>query len=135
MLVDREVAATVAVKDLARARAFYEKTLGLEPVATEGDEAVTYRAGATRLLVYRSEFAGTNRATAATWFVGDDVDTVVRTLRDRGVAFERYDMPEAKHDGDVHVFGDLRTAWFKDPDGNILAVMNGRLLGAGVGSH
>lgn len=136
MLVDREIAATVAVRDLARARTFYERTLGLEAVQTEGEEAVTYRAGSSRLLVYRSEYAGTNRATAASWFVGDDVDDVVRTLRDRGVAFEHYaDLPGARLDGDVHVFGELRTAWFKDPDGNILAVMNGRIVDSGVSSH
>jgi catechol 2,3-dioxygenase-like lactoylglutathione lyase family enzyme len=135
MLNDSEVAANLAVKDLAKARKFYEETLGLEPVATEGEDAVTYRAGASRLIVYHSTFAGTNRATAATWFVGDGVDQVVRTLRERGVTFEHYDMPGGRLEGDVHVFGDMRTAWFKDPDGNILAVMNGRLTDSRVGSR
>ena len=135
MLGSKDAVATVAVRKLDAARKFYEGKLGLAATGDQEPGTVTYRTGRTSLFVYESQFAGTNRATAATWFVGDGVDTVVRTLRDRGVAFERYDMPEAKHDGDVHVFGDLRTAWFKDPDGNILAVMNGRLLGAGVGSH
>jgi len=135
MLKDSEVAANLAVKDLAKARKFYEGTLGLEPVAIEGEEAITYRAGTSRIIVYHSTFAGTNRATAATWFVGDGVDEVVRALRERGVAFEHYDMPGGRLEGDVHVFGDMRTAWFKDPDGNILAVMNGHLSDSRIGSH
>jgi hypothetical protein len=73
--------------------------------------------------VYRSRFAGTNKATALTWTV-DDVEDVVRTLKGKGVKFEHYDMPGMKHDGDVHVAGELKVAWFKDPDGNILSVVN-----------
>ena len=76
-------------------------------------------------MVYRSEFAGTNRATAAMWVVGDEVDEIVRTLKGRGVAFERYDMPDTTLEGDVHVSGGRRVAWFKDPEGNILSVVNG----------
>ena len=56
--------------------------------------------------------------------VGAEVDNVVKGLRDRGVTFEHYDMPEVKREGDVHVAGPMRMAWFKDPDGNILCVMN-----------
>ena len=135
MLKDRDVAATIAVSDLTAAETFYTGTLGLELVAREGDEAITYRAGTSSLLVYRSQFAGTNRATAATWFVGDEVDDVVRTLRGRGVKFEHYDMPGARLDGDVHVFGELRNAWFKDPEGNVISVMNGRPAESRIGSE
>src|SRR5262249_813650 len=67
--------------------------------------------GQTRLLVYKSQFAGTNQATAATWSVGD-VDGTVKDLKARGVRFERYDFPDAKHEGDVHVMGHTRAAWF-----------------------
>jgi len=124
MLKDSEVAANLAVKDLAKARKFYEGTLGLEPVAIEGEEAVTYRAGTSRIIVYHSAFAGTNRATAVNWFLGEDLDGVVQDLKSRGVTFEHYDFPGMTLEGDIHVMGPMRAAWFKDPDGNILALMN-----------
>jgi hypothetical protein len=77
------------------------------------------------LFVYESEYAGTNRATAASWAVGDDFDAIVDDLRAKGVAFEHYDdLPETTRDGDVHVMGELKGAWFKDPDGNILSLIN-----------
>ena len=75
--------------------------------------------------MYRSEYAGTNQATALTWVVGDDVEGVVSKLKTKGVAFEHYDMPGMKREGDIHIGGDMKVAWFKDPDGNILNVVNG----------
>jgi hypothetical protein len=75
--------------------------------------------------VYRSENAGTNRATAVTWEVGKQVDKLVRELKAKGVAFEHYDMPGLKVEGDVHVGEGMRIAWFKDPDGNILSIASG----------
>src|SRR5437879_559356 len=125
MLKNKDIAATIAVRDLAAARKFYEGTLGLEPIATEGPEVVTYRAGNSRVLVYRSQFAGTNKATAATWIVGDEIDDIVKTLKGKGVKFEHYDMPDVKLKGDIHVMGDLKNAWFTDPEGNILSIVNG----------
>ena len=123
MLKDSNVAATIAVRDLAKARKFYEGMLGLELVATEGEEAVIYRAGTSQLLVYRSEYAGTNRATAATWMVDGDLEAVVEALKAKGVKFEHYDFPGMERHGDLHVTGKSRAAWFKDPDGNILALV------------
>jgi hypothetical protein len=76
------------------------------------------------LLVYRSDYAGTNQATAATWAVGDELDSVMDDLRSKGVSFEHYDLPGTTREGDVHILGDMRGAWFKDPDGNILALVN-----------
>jgi hypothetical protein len=73
--------------------------------------------------VYRSRFAGTNQATALTWAV-DDVEEVVRTLKAKGVEFEHYDLPETRREGDLHISGEITVAWFKDPDGNILSVVN-----------
>ena len=73
--------------------------------------------------MYRSTFAATNKATALTWTV-DDVDNVVRSLKGKGVTFEHYDLPDMRLEGDVHVSGDIKVAWFKDPDGNILSVVN-----------
>jgi catechol 2,3-dioxygenase-like lactoylglutathione lyase family enzyme len=124
MLEDSTAVANVAVKDLDVAKRFYAGTLGLPEMAKQGDELVVYRSGNSSLNVYRSEFAGTNKATAVTWSVGDSLDTFVEALKEKGVHFERYDMPGAKMDGDVHVFGDVSVAWFKDPDGNILNLVN-----------
>ena len=124
MLSDSTAVANLAVKDLDAAKRFYTETLGLPEIGRQSDELVVYRSGNSTLNVYRSEFAGTNKATAVTWSVGDSLDAFVDALKAKGVRFERYDMPGAKMDGDVHVFGDVRVAWFKDPDGNILNLVN-----------
>ena len=126
MLGDKSAAATLAVKDIAVAREFYENTLGLSEMegGSPDPSAAMYRSGDSGVLVYESGFAGTNQATAASWAVGDDLDDIVQGLKDKGVAFEHYDLPGATREGDVHVLGDLRAAWFKDPDGNILNLVN-----------
>ena len=123
MLADNDAIATVAVKDLEAARKFYANTLGLKQVEDDGGEAIVFKSGKSILNVYRSRYAGTNQATAMTWAV-EDVDGIVRELEAKGVKFERYDMPDVKMEGDVHVFGKTRVAWFKDPDGNILSLIN-----------
>jgi len=123
MLRDIDAVATLAVKNLGKAAKFYEETLGLTRAGAEDDEVVVFESGDTRINVYRSSYAGTNKATALTWPV-DDVDDVVRTLKAKGVKFEHYDLPDTKRQGDVHVSGDIKVAWFKDPDGNILSVVN-----------
>ena len=124
MLSDKDAVANLAVKDLEAARKFYEGTLGLKPVSEEGDEFIVYESGRSTLNVYRSNYAGSNKATAVTWAVGDDVERVVRDLKAKGVKFEHYDMPEMKREGDIHIGGDMKVAWFKDPDGNILNIVN-----------
>ena len=124
MLEGTNPVATVAVKDLATARRFYGGTLGLRPVHQEGEEAVNYQAGRGQILVYRSQFAGTNNATAVTWMVGD-IEAAVRDLKAKGVTFEKYDMPGMTVEGDIYSAGDLKNAWFKDPDGNIHALVSG----------
>ena len=125
MLGDKTSLATVAVKDLKAAAAFYEGKLGLQVQGREGDQVIGYRTGATRLNVYVSRFAGTNQATAVTWPVGDDLEAIVRELKARGVVFERYDLPGLAREGDIHRGGGLRMAWFKDPDGNIFNLVSG----------
>ena len=121
-MLNREIAyPTVAVKDMTVARKFYEETLGLREVSTQGPGFVSYRTGESMLFVYKSRFAGNNDATVVTWIVAD-VDTTVEALKARGVAFEHYDMPGMTLEGDVHVAGRTRVAWFKDPDGNIHSV-------------
>lgn len=123
MLGGKEVAATIAVSDLQRAREFYEHTLGLTPVM-DNPGGIVYRSGNSMVLVYPSEYAGTNQATAASWAVGDAFDAIVDDLRAKGVTFEHYDdLPDTTREGDVHVSGDdFKGVWFKDPDGNILSV-------------
>jgi catechol 2,3-dioxygenase-like lactoylglutathione lyase family enzyme len=124
MLGDKNAAANIAVKDLATARKFYEGTLGLTQVDAEGEELIVFRSGNSTLNVYQSRYAGTNQATAVTWTVGDGMEAVVRALKSKGVTFEHYDMPDMTREGDVYVAGDMKVAWFKDPDGNILNIVN-----------
>jgi catechol 2,3-dioxygenase-like lactoylglutathione lyase family enzyme len=124
MLGGKDAAATLAVSDLQRARDYYENTLGLEPVL-EVPESILYTSGNSVVLVYPSEYAGTNQATAATWAVGDDFEAIVQGLKTKGVTFEHYDdLPGTTREGDVHAVGELRGVWFKDPDGNILSLVN-----------
>ncbi|WNG56458.1 VOC family protein [Archangium gephyra] len=122
-LAARDAVANLAVKDLRRARKFYEETLGLKPVHEEGGEVVVYRSGNSTVNVYRSDYAGTNQATAVTWTVGN-IEEVVKVLRSRGVTFEHYDMPGTRLEGDIHVSSGMKVAWFKDPDGNILNLIS-----------
>ena len=125
MLSNVDASANLAVRDLNAARRFYEGTLGLEKVGSEGEELIAYRSGNTTINVYRSEFAGTNRATAVTWEVGDKLEGMVKELAGKGVKFEHYEMPGLVRKGDVHEGGDMKVAWFKDPDGNILNLVSG----------
>jgi catechol 2,3-dioxygenase-like lactoylglutathione lyase family enzyme len=124
MLGRHDVGATLAVSDFEAARTFYEATLGLTPLM-EMDGAAIYASGNSRLLVYQSEYAGTNRATAATWATGGQFDSVVNDLRAKGIAFEHYDdLPGTTREGDIHTMGEMRGVWLKDPDGNILSVID-----------
>ncbi|TPI48913.1 VOC family protein [Mesorhizobium sp. B2-9-1] len=120
MLENSNVTANLAVKDIAKARAFYEGTLGLSQVDDMDGELIVYKSGDTLINVYHSQFAGTNKATAATWAVGDRIEPIVKSLRSKGVTFEHYDMPGLSLEGDIHVGSGMKVAWFKDPDGNIL---------------
>lgn len=124
MLGDRDAVATVAVRNLETAKAFYGGTLGLTPTGTEDSEVVVYKTGNSTVMVYVSQYAGTNKATAVTWSVGDDLEPIVRDLKAKGVTFEHYDMPDVTREGDVHLAGDIKAAWFKDPDGNIISLLN-----------
>ena len=125
MLAERDAAATIAVKDLDTAKKFYEGTLGLKPTGGQDSEVRVYQSGNSKIVVYKSQYAGTNQANAVTWGVGDDLDGVVQTLKAKGVVFEHYDLPGLTRKGDVHVAGKFKAAWFKDPDGNILHINSG----------
>lgn len=113
---------TLGVKNLDEAKQFYQNKLGLTPVG-EGDEHVQlFKCGNSTIEVYKSDFAGTNKATSLTWEVGDDIENEVKALKEKGIEFEHYQMPDTKLEGDIHVMKDMKAAWFKDPDGNILCV-------------
>jgi len=125
MLGKADAMPMIAVKDLDRARRFYEDKLGLETKDEWGGEGVTMKSGDTVISVYRSEFAGTNKATSLTFEV-DDVEKEVSELKDKGIFFEKYDLPGLQPKGDLYVGeGGFKTAWFKDPDGNILSLVEG----------
>ena len=124
MLGDKDVMAMIGVRNVKEAEEFYEGTLGLTKLWTEGEHRTTYRSGNSALIIFQSQYAGTNKATAVVWAVGDELDATVATLKSKGVVFERYDMPELTLEGDMYVGGDMKVAWFKDPDGNILSVVN-----------
>ena len=115
-----EAAATLPASDFERAKGFYGGTLGLQSVM-ENEGGVLYRAGSSNVFVYQSEFAGSNKATAATFIVGD-VRAAVDELRGKGVTFEEYDMPGLKTEDGIAELDGIPGAWFKDSEGNILAV-------------
>ena len=123
MLGDTNAVANLAVKNLETAKKFYEETIGLKPIDSEGDELIVFKSGNSTINVYRSQYAGTNKATAVTWEL-DALEGAVRMLKARGVKFEHYDMHGMSRQGDVHVCGDMKVAWFKDPDGNILNIVS-----------
>lgn len=121
MLKDQNSSAIVAVSDIARARAFYADTLGLDLL--EGDDnLLVFKTGLTQLVVYVSDYAGTNQANAAVWGVGDEIESIVAALAGKGVRFEQY--PGMDFRDGIHSAGHFRMVWFKDPDGNILHLNN-----------
>lgn len=123
MLSDAAVMATLAVKDINAGKKFYGETLGLKQT-DENPGGVTYACGPGTLFVYEAPSAGSGQATSASWKVGD-VEGTVQELKGKGITFEQYDMPGGTREGDVHIMGSMKAAWFKDPDGNILCVANG----------
>ena len=119
-LKDKISSAIVAVSDIERARTFYSETLGLDLEEDGMDGVLVYKTGGTHLVVYPSDFAGTNKANAVAFDCGADIEAIVADLRDKGMSFEHYpDMGVDYKDG-IHSAGDFKMVWFKDPDGNIL---------------
>ena len=122
MLKDHDSSAILAVADLGRAHTFYADILGLECAEQGEEEGVNvYRTGATRLVVYQSAYAGSNRANAVVWGVGGDLDSIVKALEAKGATFEHY--PDiGRLEGNIHHAGGAKLVWLKDPDGNILHI-------------
>lgn len=128
MLSSNNAVATIAVKDIKAADKFYGDKLGFPKTEKSDDEAgvATYESGDGELFVYQSKFAGGYGATVATWPVCH-IEDLVRELKGKGIDFEHYDMPDTKLIDDVHIANDgaMKVAWFKDPDGNILCLVEG----------
>lgn len=117
--------ATIAVKDMAVSRKFYEEKLGFTPLEVRNKDVVKYTSGDSFFYLYKSEHAGKHEATAAAWYVEDDLETIVSELKKRGVEFDIYDGLEGikPQKGLVHIYNDTKVAWVRDPDGNILALV------------
>ena len=120
MLGTAPIRAYIPVADVARARKFYEGTVGLQP-KEEFAGGVVYECGGAEVFMYPTGNAGTSKASQAFWQV-DDVEQEVADLKARGVVFEEYDFPGLTTNNSIATGGGARTAWFKDTEGNILAV-------------
>jgi predicted enzyme related to lactoylglutathione lyase len=120
MLSTAPIRAYIPVSDVSRARKFYEKTLGLRP-KQEFAGGVIYECGGAEVFMYPTPNAGTSKASQAFWHV-NDVEAEVADLKARGVKFEEYDMPGVRMKNSIATGGGAKTAWFKDTEGNILAV-------------
>jgi predicted enzyme related to lactoylglutathione lyase len=121
MLKNAAVVPYIPVADVGRARKFYEGTLGLK-AKEEYAGGVIYECGkGSWVFMYPSPGAGTSKASTAFWTV-DDIEAEVAELKTRGVVFEEYDMPGLKTVNSIATGGGAKTAWFKDTEGNILAV-------------
>lgn len=125
MFADKDAIAMIAVKDLDAAAKFYGDVLGLEKLDSPEQQVMVFRSGTSKLNVYRSEYAGTNKATTLMWNVGSELESIAARLKAKGVAFEHYDLPGLTLEGDIHVGGHMKVAWFKDVDGNILSIVSG----------
>jgi predicted enzyme related to lactoylglutathione lyase len=122
MLQDFPMYAYIPAKDLARARQFYEKKVGLKP-KEEINGGVVYEFGqGTACFLYPTPNAGTSLASQAFWSV-DDVDREIEALKARGVVFENYDMPGERSPSGAISEGGAKAAWFKDSEGNIMALI------------
>jgi catechol 2,3-dioxygenase-like lactoylglutathione lyase family enzyme len=118
---DSWVMPVLAVDDVERAKAFYRDTLGCTVRSFPDDTgSAVVEIGQSYLLLYKTEFRR-GETTMASLMV-DDVPETVRELRGRGVRFEDYDQPGLKTEDGIATYGDMQTAWFRDSEGNILAV-------------
>jgi catechol 2,3-dioxygenase-like lactoylglutathione lyase family enzyme len=125
MLDQAQIAAVVPVSDVDAAIRFYGETLGLVLKERRDDlpenREAEFDVGGGTLFVYESVGAGKSRHTVAAFRV-DDIDAVTAALRERGVAFEEYDLPDLKTENGIATIGAVRAAWCRDPDGNIIAI-------------
>jgi catechol 2,3-dioxygenase-like lactoylglutathione lyase family enzyme len=120
-LADCEVTCMLPVKDMARARRFYEQLLGLRPAGLRPDGKFVYHVGGTTLALFPKPEGTQARHTALSFRV-DDIEAAVGALKARGVSFSDYDLPDFRTVNHVCVLGSEKAAWFDDPEGNILCL-------------
>ena len=120
-LASSRVTCMLPVKDLARARRFYEESLGLEPLGAKPDGKFIYHCGGTELALFPKP-EGTKAEHTALSFAVDDLEAAIATLERRGVAFHDYDLPGFRTIGHICTQPGLRCAWFSDPEGNVLCL-------------
>jgi predicted enzyme related to lactoylglutathione lyase len=116
--------AYLPASDVTRARKFYEEKVGLKPGREIAGGVVYEFARGTACFLYPTPNAGTSKASQAFWQV-DDVEREVAELKSRGVTFEEYDTPQIKTKNGIANAGGAKSAWFKDTEGNILALIEG----------
>ena len=121
MLNSNQVTTMLPVKDMARARRFYEESLGLKPLGLKADGKFIYRCGGTELALFPRP-DGTKAEHTAISFKVADIGKEIRELEARGVKFADYDLPGFKTVDHVCVLGSEKAAWFQDPEGNILCL-------------
>ena len=121
MLANAPVTTMLPVKDLSRARTFYEGKLGLKPIGLKPDGKFAYDCGGATLALFPKE-GGTKADHTAVSFHVPDIEASIAELERAGVTFEDYDFPGLKTVGHVCVLGDEKTAWFLDTEGNILCL-------------
>lgn len=121
MLNQARVMPTIPVVDLDRAMKFYETKLGLRPAGPATPDGIMYECGGdTRIFLYPRAPTKADHTVAS--FVVDDLEAAVKALRARGIVFEEYDFPGLKTVGGIATLRTEKAAWFKDTEGNILAV-------------
>jgi predicted enzyme related to lactoylglutathione lyase len=121
MLKAAAIVPYIPVSDVPRARKFYEEKVGLKPKEVYAGGVIYECGNGSWVFMYPSGGAGTSKASTAFWSV-DDVTAEVTELKARGVVFEEYDMPGLKTVNSIATGGGAKTAWFKDSEGNILAI-------------
>lgn len=122
MLSKSEVYATLPAANIERAKKFYTEKLGMKPEMDTPDGGVIYKtSNCSSFMVYPTQFAGTAKNTAIS-FLTENIEREMKDLRSKGVVFEEYDMPGLKTVNGVATFGKTKAAWFKDTEGNILAL-------------
>ncbi len=121
MISDLTSMATIPAANIERAKKFYTEKLGFKPEETVPTGEIVFKSGVSSFLLYPSQYAGTAKNTAMT-FQTDNLERDVRDLRNKGIKFEDYDMGDLKTVNGIATLGDVKGAWFKDTEGNIIAL-------------
>jgi hypothetical protein len=124
MFAGRKATAMIPAKDVIRAKRWYAEKLGLTPVNEMDEMGAGYDFGGTTAFIYQTQFAGTAQHTILS-FPSSDLVADMKALRDKGVVFLDYDMPDLKTDNGLATFGDVKNSWCKDSEGNILGFVEG----------